>query len=86
MTCTEFLAQMTDYFDGQVEPELLSEIQSHLCECHHCEILVDTTRQTIRVYRDHQVYDLTEDVRERTVQRILAACTGRKSVSVSGQR
>ncbi|WP_047488613.1 anti-sigma factor [Terriglobus sp. TAA 43] len=86
MTCTEFLAQMTDYFDGQVEPELLTEIQSHLCECHHCEILVDTTRQTIHVYKNHQVYDLTDEVRERTVQRILAACTGRKSISASGQR
>lgn len=86
MTCTEFLAQMTDYFDGQVEPELLSEIQSHLCECHHCEILVDTTRQTIHVYKNHQVYDLTDEVRERTVQRILAACTGRKPISASGQR
>ncbi len=78
MTCTEFLAQMTDYFDGQVEPELLAEIQSHLCECEHCEILVDTTRQTIRVYRDHQVYDLPDEVRERTVSRIMAACTGRR--------
>ena len=77
MTCTEFLAQMTDYFDGEVQPELLAEIQSHLGECHHCEILVDTTRQTIRVYRDHQVYELTDEVRERTVARIMAACTER---------
>lgn len=67
---------MTDYFDGDVEPQLLEEIQSHLCECHHCEILVDTTRKTIRVYRDHQVYDLTDEVREQTVARIMAACTG----------
>ena len=78
MTCTEFLAQMTDYFDGEVQPELLAEIQSHLGECNHCEILVDTTRQTIRVYRDHQVYELTEEVRERTVARIMAACVERR--------
>ena len=78
MTCTDFLAQMTDYFDGEVQPELLAEIQSHLGECHHCEILVDTTRQTIRVYRDHQVYELTDEVRERTVARIMAACVQRK--------
>lgn len=78
MTCTEFLAQMTDYFDGDVEPELLAEIQSHLCECHHCEILVDTTRQTIQVYRDHKVYELTDEVRERTVARIMAACVERR--------
>lgn len=78
MTCTEFLAQMTDYFDGEVQPELLAEIQAHLGECHHCEILVDTTRQTIRVYRDHQVYELTDEVRERTVARIMAACVERR--------
>ena len=58
---------------------MLAEIQSHLGECHHCEILVDTTRQTIRVYRDHQVYELTDEVRERTVARIMAACTERRS-------
>ena len=79
MTCTEFLSQMTDYFDGHVEPDLLAEIQSHLCECEHCEILVDTTRKTIQVYRNHQVYDLTDEVRERTVSRIMAACTGKPS-------
>jgi predicted anti-sigma-YlaC factor YlaD len=77
VTCTEFLAQMTDYFDGEVQPELLAEIKLHLGECHHCEILVDTTRQTIRVYRDHQLYELTDDVRERTVARIMAACVER---------
>lgn len=77
MTCTDFLAKMTDYFDGEVEPDLLAEIKSHLCDCHHCEVLVDTTRQTIRVYRDHQVYELTEEVRERTIARIMSGCTTR---------
>lgn len=77
MTCTDFLARMTDYFDGEVPAELLTEIQAHLCECHHCEVLVDTTRQTIQVYRNHQVYELTEEIRERTVTRIMSACTGR---------
>lgn len=86
MTCTEFLAQMTDYFDGRVEPELMAEIQSHLCECNHCEVLVDTTQKTIRIYRNHKLFDLTEEVRERTVQRIMAACTGRKQVEVSGRK
>lgn len=67
---------MTDYFDGEVEAELLAEIHSHLCECHHCEVLVDTTRQTIQVYRNHQVYELSDEIRERTVTRIMSACTG----------
>ena len=79
MTCTDFLAKMTDYFDGDVEPELLDEIKAHLYECHHCEILVDTTRQTIKIYKDHQVYELSEEVRERSVARILSACATPRS-------
>jgi len=79
MTCTEFLSKMTDYFDGGVDPELLHEIQSHLSECDHCEILVNTTRQTIQVYRDHQVYELSTEVRERTVANIMHRCGLRKS-------
>ena len=27
MTCTDFLSQLTDYFDGQIDPELLAEVQ-----------------------------------------------------------
>ena len=74
MTCTEFLAKMTDFFDGHVEPTLLSEIKTHLGECHHCEVVVSTTRQTIEIYRDNQVYELPTDVRERTISSIMARC------------
>ena len=74
MTCTDFLARMTDFFDGEVEPELLNEIRSHLAECDHCEVLVNTTRQTIQIYRDHRMCELPVDVRERTVSSIMARC------------
>lgn len=74
MTCTEFLAKMTDYFDGTVEQTLLVEIKEHLCECHHCEVVVNTTQHTIRIYRDHQVYELPDDLRERTISSIMARC------------
>lgn len=74
MTCTEFLAKMTDYFDGTVESQLLVEIKEHLCECHHCEVVVNTTQQTIQIYRDHQVYELPDELRERTISSIMTRC------------
>lgn len=74
MTCTEFLAKMTDYFDGTVEQTLLVEIKEHLCECHHCEVVVNTTHQTIQIYRDHQMYELPDELRERTISSIMARC------------
>ncbi len=79
MTCTDFLAKMTDYFDGEVDAGLLEEIRAHLEECTHCEILVNTTRQTIQIYRDHQVFELTTEMREHTVSSIMHKCGLRKS-------
>ncbi len=79
MTCTDFLATMTDYFDGETDAELLSEIRAHLDSCEHCEILVNTTRQTIQIYRDHQVYEFTAEVREHTISSIMHRCGLRKT-------
>lgn len=74
VTCTDFLARMTDYFDNEVDASLLEEIRAHLAECDHCEILVNTTRQTIQIYRDHQVYEISTEVREHLVSNIMHRC------------
>lgn len=74
MNCTEFLAKLTDYFDGQIDPNLLAEVKQHLCSCHHCEVVVDTTRKTIDIYRGHEPYDLPEDVSTRLRSAIMARC------------
>jgi anti-sigma factor RsiW len=75
VTCTDFLSKMTDYFDGQIAPDLLQEVRAHLCECHHCEVVVNTTRQTIEIYRDNEIYEFSPELRERLHAAIMAKCT-----------
>ena len=77
MTCTEFLAKMTDYFDGTIAKELEAEVRQHMCECSHCEVVVNTTRQTIEIYRDRDVYELSTDTRERLIANIMSKCRGK---------
>ncbi len=74
MTCTDFLSKMTDYFDGKIAPDLLQEVRAHLCECSHCEVVVNTTRQTIEVYRDNEIYEFSPELRERLRSAIMAKC------------
>jgi len=82
VNCTEFLSQLTDYFDGNVPVDLLAEIKDHLCSCHHCEVVVETTRKTISIYRDNQVYELEPSLRERLHAAIMKKCNcGPKSGS-----
>lgn len=77
MTCTDFLSQLTDYFDGQISPELLEEVRSHTASCKHCEVVLDSTTKTIAVYRDNEIFDMPNDLQERLHAAIMAKCGGR---------
>jgi anti-sigma factor RsiW len=79
VTCTDFLAKLTDYFDGQIDPALLSEVKEHLGTCHHCEVVVDTTRKTIDVYRGSETYEFPEELATRMRLAVMERCrtTGR---------
>ena len=77
MTCTEFLAMLDDVIDSSIAAETRSEIEAHLRQCGHCEVVLDTTRKTIEIYRCHEVYELPTGVSERLHAVIRAKCTAK---------
>ncbi len=74
MTCTDFLAKLTDFFDGTVPPNLMAEVQQHISECHHCEVVLDSTTKTINIYRDHELYDFPPDLQQRIHEKVMSRC------------
>ena len=86
MNCTDFLAKLTDFFDGRIEPELLSEVKEHLGTCHHCEVVVNTTRKTIDIYRHEQPYEFPEALRNRLHAAIMARCSQSKEAAEAKAR
>jgi anti-sigma factor RsiW len=78
MTCTDFLAKLTDFFDGTVPPDLMAEVQQHIAECKHCEVVLDSTTKTINIYRDHELYDFPPDLQQRIHSAVMARCAGLK--------
>jgi len=74
MTCTDFLSQLTDFFDGAVSPELLAEVEGHIAECKHCEVVLDSTTKTINIYRNHEIYDFPDELRSRLHGAIMTKC------------
>jgi hypothetical protein len=74
VNCTDFLAKLTDYFDGDIDPTLLAEVKEHIGSCHHCEVVVDSTRKTIDVYRGNQVYELPEEIAARMRFAVMNRC------------
>ncbi len=76
MTCTEFLQLLDDLIDESVSAPIRSEIEQHIRCCEHCEVVFNTTRKTIEIYRSNEIYDLTPELRERLHAAIMARCRG----------
>ena len=74
MTCTEFLALLDDFIDDTVTTALRAEVEQHMNKCGHCEVIFNTTRKTIEIYRSHEIYELPSDLRERLHTAIMTRC------------
>ena len=48
LSCTEFLAEFGDYLEEAATPEVRARLEQHLHECKTCQVIVDSTRKTIR--------------------------------------
>ncbi len=74
MTCSEFLAELGDFLDNKVATGLRADLEAHLQDCEHCVITLTTTRKTIEIYRNHEIYELPKALRSRLQAAILAKC------------
>ena len=65
--CKQLLGNLSDYIDGDLQPELCVAIAEHLKNCENCRIVVDTLRKTVEIYRKTtpSLSELPGEVRER---------------------
>ncbi len=52
MTCEELLRYLSDYIDHNLDEALTAAAQEHLSTCHNCRVMLDTTQQTIFLFRE----------------------------------
>jgi anti-sigma factor RsiW len=76
--CKEFLNELTNYLDGALDDRTKIELEDHLSWCHNCYVVCDTTRKTIEIYRNSELYDLPDDLRGRLETAIKTKCSAQK--------
>ena len=55
VTCQQFVEMVTDYFEGALEPHILSQVEEHLVMCDWCVTYVEQMQATIASLRDLRV-------------------------------
>jgi anti-sigma factor (TIGR02949 family) len=68
MRCRQVVDKISEYIDGELDPELVRELERHLEHCEDCRVVVDTTRKTVEVFCHTEPAPLPNDVRERLNQ------------------
>ncbi|GAP10241.1 putative zinc-finger [Bellilinea caldifistulae] len=71
LDCQQLLSSISDFVDGELNPELCRQIEQHLTECENCRIVINTLRKTIDLYQ-HQPGDegLPQEIRHRLFHRL----------------
>ncbi len=66
--CREFFDQLSEYIDGELAAPLCAELERHLADCPDCQIVVDTTRKTVVLYRRFGPAEFPQEVGDRLWQ------------------
>lgn len=74
MNCSKFFVELTDLLDEALDVDLRRELDAHMAACPHCKVVYVTTRKTIQIYRDHQLYDMEPELRQRLEKAIMQKC------------
>jgi anti-sigma factor RsiW len=68
------LKELTDYLDGAIDDRTKAELDEHLAWCHNCFVICNTTKMTIEIYRDQELYELPDDLRTKLRSAIINKC------------
>ncbi len=70
LDCKQALAELSNYLDGEVSPELMAALERHLAQCHRCSIVFDTTRRMLRIAIDVHPFEFPVEVGDRLFARL----------------
>lgn len=67
--CKDLLKHFSAFVDGEAPESLCADIERHLAECPECQIILDTLRHTISLYRDLEAPVMPESLRRKLLMR-----------------
>jgi hypothetical protein len=54
--CKQVTHELSNYIDGQLDPEMRRQIAEHLSLCNRCAVLLDTLRKLLSIVEDENMF------------------------------
>ena len=71
ISCQDFLTEMGNLLDDDVAAEIREQLEAHLAHCNTCQVLYDSTRETLRIVTDSGSFEYPEPIAEPMVTKIM---------------
>jgi anti-sigma factor RsiW len=65
LTCKDFLRELSDYLDENLDAEIRAKLETHITECPNCWVIADTTRKTIQIYKGMEPQPIPQEIESR---------------------
>ncbi len=80
LNCREVLAELSDYLDGEVAPEVKQTLEEHLAKCNQCSLVYNTTRKMLKIVTEAGTFAVPLELSTRLrlrLRELLAKAHGR---------
>jgi len=73
ITCEDLLHYLSDCIDDDLDQELTAVAKHHLASCHNCRVVLDSTQQTIFLFREQGKRTIPAERRAHLFNQLQAA-------------
>ncbi|MHC1739677.1 MAG: anti-sigma factor [Anaerolineaceae bacterium] len=69
--CHQYLQQISDYIDGDLDQQLCKTLEQHMAGCTNCTVVVNTLKRTIELYKAEEGDNpLPDEAKKRLFSRL----------------
>ena len=72
ISCKDFVAQLGSYLEDDLAAELRLALDQHLASCMSCQVIVDSSRKTLKIVTESGEFELSRTLPESVTARIMA--------------
>jgi len=76
MGCKEILEKLSDYIDGDLDPQICQDLERHMQDCNPCLLFIDSLKKTITLYKYAASEPLPKEVHLRLHDYLKKECKG----------
>jgi anti-sigma factor RsiW len=70
ISCIEVWREISNYLEGEVDPELRARLEAHFKVCKHCSAIVDGTRNVVELIADGEAFEVPAGFGDRLFKKL----------------